>query len=67
MARPITSLDHYDPLRATPEETEAYRVAHEALYIRMNRMLRQADSQTRMSRPVTDAYGRPLAHDSPGR
>lgn len=67
MARPITSLDHYDPARASPEEAEAYRVAHEALYSRMNRMLQQADCQRRMCSPVTDAFGRPLAHDGLGR
>lgn len=60
MARFITSLDHFDRSRATPEETEAYRVTHEALFRRMNQMLDQQDRIKRMSQPVTDRFGRPI-------
>ena len=66
MARLITSLDHYDRDHASPEEREAYRVTHEALHQRMNRLLQQADSHKRMSTPVTDAFGRPIRHGYAG-
>ena len=66
MARLITSLDHYDRDRATPEEQEAYRVTHEVLHQRMNRLLQQSDTQKRMATPVTDAYGRPLRQNCYG-
>jgi hypothetical protein len=66
MARPITSLDHFDRDNATPEEREAYRVTHEVLHQRLNRLLQQADCAKRMSTPVTDAYGRPLRQQSFG-
>lgn len=60
MARHITSLDHFNRDEATPEEIEAYRVTHEALYNRMNRLLQQSDVKRRMETPVTDRYGRPI-------
>lgn len=60
MSRLITSLDHFNRDSASPEEIEAYRVTHEALYQRMNSLLRKTDAARRMSTPVTDAYGRPL-------
>ena len=66
MARLITSLDHYNRDEASPEEQEAYRVTHEALHNRMNRMLQRSDSAKRMSTPVTDAYGRPIRHSAFG-
>jgi hypothetical protein len=60
MARFITSLNHFNREEATPEEIEAYRVSHEALYNRMNSYLRKAETARRMATPVTDAYGRPI-------
>lgn len=60
MARFITSLSQYDRNRATPEETEAYRVTHEALFRRMSQFLDQ-DRAKQMLQPVTDRFGRPLA------
>ena len=66
MARLIMSLDHYDRDHATPEEIEAYRVTHEALHGRMNRMLQRIDCHKRMDTPVTDAYGRPIRQGSFG-
>jgi hypothetical protein len=60
MARIIKSLFGYNRDMATPEETEAYRVANEALQYRVNMIARQGLRGRASSGPTTDAFGHPI-------
>jgi hypothetical protein len=60
MARFIKSLLGYDRNVASPEETEAYRVANEALQYRVNMIARQSNRASSSDRPTTDIYGRSI-------
>jgi hypothetical protein len=60
MAHIIKSLFGYNRDLATPEESEAYRVANEALQYRVNMIARQGLRGRSPMRPTTDAFGHPL-------
>lgn len=60
MAHLIKSLLGYNRNDATPEETEAYRVANEALQYRVNMIARQGGRSHFSDRPTTDIYGRAI-------
>lgn len=60
MSRFIKSLLGYDRNSATPEEQEAYRVANEALQIRVLNVVNRANRGRSSSEPTTDMFGRPL-------
>lgn len=60
MSRFIKSLLGYDRTTATPEEMEAYRIANEALHIRMLTVVNQSNRCHGAGRPTTDSFGRPI-------
>lgn len=60
MGRFIKSLLGYDRNTASPEEMEAYRIANEALQIRVLTVVNQANRAHSVSRATTDSFGRPL-------
>lgn len=57
MSRIIKSLLGYSREFATPEETEAYRVANEALQYRVNMISRQGNRSRLADMVTTDAFG----------
>ncbi|MCB1378257.1 MAG: hypothetical protein KDK89_07825 [Alphaproteobacteria bacterium] len=58
----IKSLIGFERFTATPEESEAYRAANEALQSRVRSFARQGNTGGGNLQPTTDRFGRTISH-----